>query len=226
MLFNSLEFAPFLVLIFSLYWLFGKNRKAQNILILLSSLCFYGWWDWRFIGLLVFSTLLDYGFGFLVEGNEAGKKKFYLRLSIFNNLIVLAIFKYYNFFISETSELLNGFGVSFDPLILELALPVGISFYTFHGMSYVIDIYYGRFKPVKSFIDYSVFVCFFPLLVAGPIERATHLIPQIQKPRLFQYNTAADGLRQALWGFFKKIVIADTCAGMVNDIFANYESYS
>jgi len=226
MLFNSLEFVPFLLIVFIAYWLLGKSRNAQNILILLSSLFFYGWWDWRFIGLLLFSTFLDYGFGFLVAGNDTIKKKFFLRFSIFNNLIVLAIFKYYNFFISETATFLTSNGIPFEPWILSLALPVGISFYTFHGMSYVIDIYYGRCTPVKNFVDYAVFVCFFPLLVAGPIERATHLLPQIQKPRLFNFDQATDGLRQALWGFFKKIVIADTCAGFVNEIFANYESYS
>ena len=160
MLFNSLEFAPFLLIVFALYWLLAKSRNLQNVLILLSSLLFYGWWDWRFIGLLLFSTLLDYGFGFLVHGEDTGRKKFYLRLSIFNNLIVLAVFKYYNFFVSETADFLTTIGVSFNPWILNIALPVGISFYTFHGMSYVIDIYYGRFTPVKSFIDYSVFVSF------------------------------------------------------------------
>jgi alginate O-acetyltransferase complex protein AlgI len=226
MLFNSLEFAPFLFIVFALYWLLAKSRGSQNVLILLSSLLFYGWWDWRFIGLLVFSTLLDYGFGFLVHGEDKGRKKFYLRLSIFNNLIVLAVFKYYNFFISETADFLTGIGVSYNPWLLNIALPVGISFYTFHGMSYVIDIYYGRFTPVKSFIDYSVFVCFFPLLVAGPIERATHLLPQIQSHRVFSFRIASDGLRQALWGFFKKIVIADTCAGFVNEIFGNYQHYN
>jgi D-alanyl-lipoteichoic acid acyltransferase DltB (MBOAT superfamily) len=226
MLFNSLEFAPFLFIVFALYWLLAQSRGSQNVLILLSSLLFYGWWDWRFIGLLVFSTLLDYGFGFLVHGEDKGRKKFYLRLSIFNNLIVLAVFKYYNFFISETADFLTGIGVSYNPWLLNIALPVGISFYTFHGMSYVIDIYYGRFTPVKSFIDYSVFVCFFPLLVAGPIERATHLLPQIQSQRVFSFRIASDGLRQALWGFFKKIVIADTCAGFVNEIFGNYQHYN
>lgn len=226
MLFNSLEFAPFLLIVFTLYWLLAKNRNSQNVLILLSSLLFYGWWDWRFVGLLLFSTLLDYGFGFLVHGEDIGRKKFYLRLSIFNNLIVLAVFKYYNFFVSETADFLTNLGMSFDPWLLNIALPVGISFYTFHGMSYVIDIYFGRLTPVKSFIDYSVFVCFFPLLVAGPIERATHLLPQIQTPRVFKLQIASDGLRQALWGFLKKIVIADTCAGFVNEIFGNYQHYN
>lgn len=226
MLFNSLEFVPFLIIVFILYWILSKSRNAQNLLILFSSLLFYGWWDWRFIGLLLFSTLLDFGFGFKVNCDDKYKKKFYLWLSIFNNLIVLAIFKYYNFFVSETAEFLTGIGVSFNPVLLNIALPVGISFYTFHGMSYVIDIYFGRFTPIKNFIDYSVFVCFFPLLVAGPIERATHLLPQIQSPRTFKYSNAVDGLRQALWGFFKKIVIADTCAGFVNEIFDNYHHYS
>lgn len=226
MFFNSLEFAPFCILAFILYWSFHRNKSMQNLLLLLASLLFYGWWDWRFISLLLFSTVLDYTFGFLVANEDTGKRKLFLYLSIFNNLLVLCIFKYYNFFITETASMLASFEISFNPRILEIALPVGISFYTFHGMSYVMDIYYKRLRPVTNFIDYSVFVCFFPLLVAGPIERATHLLPQIQSQRKFNYNQAVDGLRQALWGFMKKIVIADTCAGYVNDIFGNYQTYS
>lgn len=149
-----------------------------------------------------------------------------LYLSIFNNLIVLCLFKYYNFFVEETRDMLLGFGIETHPYLLEIGLPVGISFYTFHGMSYVIDIYNKRCKPTSSFIDYAVFVCFFPLLVAGPIERATHLLPQIQQPRKFKYSLVSDGLRQALWGFFKKIVIADTCAGLVNSTFENFSEHS
>jgi len=221
MLFNSLNFAAFLPIVFLLYWfVFNKNLKLQNILLLVSSYFFYACWDYRFLFLLMFSTFLDYFTGIKMgEASNIRMKKFWFWLSISINLGFLGFFKYYNFFVTSFAEAIANAGVHIDVWTLKVILPVGISFYTFHGLSYVIDIYYDRIKPEKNFIDYSVFVSFFPLLVAGPIERATHLLPQIQKERKFDYNMAIDGLRQILWGLFKKIVIADNCAEYANMIF-------
>lgn len=225
MLFNSITFLFFFLLFFVLYWfVLQRTLRLQNILILIASYVFYGWWDWRFVFLLILSTIIDYVFGLLIYRNP-DRKKFYLWLSIFNNLIILGFFKYYNFFAESFHTLLLKFGVETHPYVLDIVLPVGISFYTFHGMSYVIDIYYNRAKPVSNVIDYSVFVCFFPLLVAGPIERANHLLPQVVKPRIFKYTQAMEGLRLIVWGLFKKVIIADTLAITVNDIFSNYEHY-
>jgi len=227
MLFNSIGFAIFLPVIFLLYWFVaGKSVKLQNILLLFASYYFYACWDFRFMFLLMFSTFLDYYTGFKID--EAGSqrnKKTWLFISIFINLGFLCFFKYYNFFAESFIELFKGFGLKINLWTLKLILPVGISFYTFHGLSYVIDIYYGRIKPEKNVVDYSLFVSFFPLLVAGPIERATHLLPQIKKERTFDYSNAVDGLRQILWGLFKKVVIADSCAGFANEIFAGSEQY-
>lgn len=227
MLFNSIEFLLFLPIVFSLYWfVFNRNLLAQNLLLLLASYFFYGWWSWRFMLLLALSTLLDYTYGFSVASVNKTKSKFYLWLSIVNNLGILAVFKYYDFFANEISEGLTMLGFHANPLLLNLALPVGISFYTFHGMSYVFDIYKGRQKPVSSFVEYAVFVSFFPLLVAGPIERASHLLPQVQNVRNFQYTKAVEGARLMLWGMFKKVVIADSLSLIVNDIFVNYQQHS
>lgn len=227
MLFNSLEFLIFFPVVFVLYWFaFNKNLKAQNIFLLVCSYFFYGWWDWRFLFLLLFSTLIDYSFGLLIFNNTGRKKTWYLWLSIANNLIFLGFFKYYNFFAVSTASLLYHLGVHIHPRLLSIALPIGISFYTFHGMSYVFDIYREKTKPTKNFVDYAVFVCFFPLLVAGPIERATHLLPQVQVKRFFNLNQAVAGLRLILWGFFKKCVIADSSAPLVNNIFDNHQNMS
>jgi alginate O-acetyltransferase complex protein AlgI len=227
MLFNSIGFAIFLPVIFLLYWFVaGKSVKLQNILLLFASYYFYACWDFRFMFLLMFSTFLDYYTGFKIdEAKSQGNKKVWLFISIFINLGFLCFFKYYNFFAESFIELFSGFGLKINLWTLKLILPVGISFYTFHGLSYVIDIYYGRIKPEKNVVDYSLFVSFFPLLVAGPIERATHLLPQIKKERTFDYSNAVDGLRQILWGLFKKVVIADSCAGFANEIFAGSEHY-
>lgn len=220
MLFNSIEFALFLVIVYVLYWMLKDSRRWQNNLLLLVSYIFYGWWDWRFVFLLMLSTIIDYSFGLLIYNTES-RKKLYLWLSIFNNLAVLFFFKYFNFFADSTQAALSFFGITMNPVFINIVLPVGISFYTFHGMSYVIDIYRGNAKPIHNFVDYSLFVSFFPLLVAGPIERATHLLPQITANRKFNYTQSADGLRLILWGLFKKVVIADNCAVFVNQIFEN-----
>jgi alginate O-acetyltransferase complex protein AlgI len=228
MLFNSLAFAIFLPVVFFLYWfIFNKNFKTQNILLLLASYYFYACWDWRFMFLLIFSTLLDFYTGLkMSEADSKAKKKFWFWLSIIVNLGFLGVFKYYNFFAESFAEVLSKVGLHVNVWTLKVVLPVGISFYTFHGLSYVIDIYKDRIKAEKNFIEYAVFVCFFPLLVAGPIERATHLLPQIKKERTFNYTQAVDGMRQILWGLFKKVVIADTCAQYANSIFAHYEAYN
>lgn len=228
MLFNSIDFAIFLPIIFILYWLIGKKSlQYQNILLLVSSYFFYAFWDWRFLFLLVFSTLLDYFTGLKMQNtsNPVTKRNwFWISVSI--NLGFLGIFKYYNFFADSFARAISHFGLQVNPWTLKVILPVGISFYTFHGLSYVIDIYKNRIKAEESFINYSVFVSFFPLLVAGPIERATHLLPQIKQKRKFDYLQAIDGLRQILWGLFKKVVIADSCAVYANSIFNNSDGYS
>ena len=228
MLFNSLNFAIFLPIVFLLYWFATKgNLKLQNILLLVSSCFFYACWDWRFLFLLIFSTLLDYFTGIkMSDAKNLNSKKIWFWLSISINLGFLGVFKYYNFFAESFASALDNIGLHVNPWTLRVILPVGISFYTFHGLSYVIDIYKERIKAEKNFIDYSVFVSFFPLLVAGPIERATHLLPQIRKKRTFDYSKAVDGLRQILWGLFKKVVIADQCAEYANQIFNNSADYS
>ncbi len=228
MIFNSINFAIFLPIVFVLYWILGKkNIKYQNILLLISSFFFYACWDFRFLFLLFFSISLDYYTGIkMYNAQNIYWKKIWLWLSIGINLGFLGLFKYYNFFADSFAEglALLGFNVQFSSL--NIILPVGISFYTFHGLSYVIDIYKNKIKPERNFIEYAVFVSFFPLLVAGPIERATHLLPQIQKKRIFDYTKAVDGLRQILWGLFKKVVIADNCAEYANIIFNNHTDYS
>ena len=227
MLFNSFEFLLFLPLIFILYWfVFNKILKQQNLLLLFASYFFYGWWSWKFLLLLFLSTFLDYLYGFAVASKNKKKSYFFLWLSIINNLGILCIFKYYTFFVTQFQLFFENLGIHTNPLFLNFALPIGISFYTFHGMSYVFDIYRGIQKPVKSLVDYAVFVSFFPLLVAGPIERANHLLPQIQKSRIFIYGQAVNGCRQILWGMFKKIVIADSLAITVDSIFNNYQQYN
>ncbi|MBP2283030.1 D-alanyl-lipoteichoic acid acyltransferase DltB (MBOAT superfamily) [Flavobacterium sp. CG_23.5] len=226
MFFNSFAFALFLPIVFLLYWfIFNKTKSTQNALLIVASYYFYSCWDWRFLFLLVFSTFLDYYTGIRIEkAKKESFRKFWFWLSISLNLGFLGIFKYYNFFASSFAELLNGFGLHSSPLLLNVVLPVGISFYTFHGLSYVIDIYLKRIKAEYNFVDYSLFVSYFPLLVAGPIERATHLLPQVKVKREFDFAKAKEGVCQIIWGLFKKVVIADTCATYANAIFDHYQS--
>ena len=225
MFFNSLHFAVFLPIIFILYWfVFNKNKSWQNSLLIVASYYFYACWDWRFLFLLVFSTLLDYFSGIQIEKSKSVKEsKFWFWLSIIINLGFLGIFKYYNFFATSFTELINGFGFQVNPVLIKVILPVGISFYTFHGLSYVIDIYFKRIKAETNFIDYSLFVSYFPLLVAGPIERATHLLPQVKVKREFNFEKAKEGVHQIIWGLVKKVVIADSCALYANEVFNNQE---
>ena len=221
MFFNSLAFALFLPPVFALYWwLCAKSVAKQNALLLLASYVFYACWDWRFLFLLLFSTFLDYFTGLQIHQTEsAAKKRFWFWLSIGVNLGFLGLFKYYDFFAVSFAELFQGFGLSVSPYLLKWVLPVGISFYTFHGLSYVIDIYKGRILAEKNPIDYALFVSYFPLLVAGPIERATHLLPQIKQTRKFSFSQAQEGVYLIVWGLVKKVVIADTCATYANAIF-------
>lgn len=226
MFFNSLAFAIFLPIVFFLYWfVFNKTKSSQNALLIVASYYFYSCWDWRFLFLLVFSTFLDYYTGIRIEksANDKGRK-FWFWLSIIVNLGFLGIFKYYNFFSVSFAQMLTNVGFKASPLLLNVVLPVGISFYTFHGLSYVIDIYYKRIKAEYNFVDYSLFVSYFPLLVAGPIERATHLLPEIKVKREFDFEKAKEGICQLIWGLVKKVVIADTCATYANAIFDNYNS--
>lgn len=189
--------------------------------LLVASYFFYGWWSWKFMGLLALSTFLDYLYAFGVASASQRKSRFFLWLSIINNLGILMVFKYFNFFEEQFEYVLHQIGVQFNPVLLRVALPVGISFYTFHGMSYVFDVYRKLQKPVTDFTEYAVFVSFFPLLVSGPIERAGHLLPQVQKPRKFNVNQSLEGFDLMVWGMLKKVVVADNLAPAVNDIFSN-----
>lgn len=223
MLFNSFEFLALFPLLFLLYWSLNKRPIAwQNSLLLVVSYGFYAWWSWKFLGLLLLSTLLDYIYGFTVGSDNRKKAKWFVVLSVINNLGILAIFKYYNFFASELNLLTQSLGWNMPFYIFDIVLPIGISFYTFHGMSYVFDIYRGRLKPVRNFVDYALFVSFFPLLVAGPIERAAHLLPQIQSKRFFKTQDAYTACRHIVWGLFKKVVLADSLAPFVDDCFRHY----
>jgi len=201
--------------------------SAQNLLIAVSSYVFYGWWDWRFLLLILFSTLVDYFVGFwMAKAEESKHRKFLLYTSLFVNLGLLGFFKYYNFFIDNFVQAFSFFGVPLQPNSLNIILPVGISFYTFQTLSYSIDVYRRKLEPTKDFVSFAAFVSFFPQLVAGPIERATHLLPQFYTKRKFNYQLAVAGMRQILWGLFKKMVIADNCARYANDIFNNYSEYN
>ena len=223
MLFNSIDFALFLPIVFLLYWfVFNKRINTQNLFILLVSYFFYSCWDYRFLLLLIFSTFLDYFSGIKIHESKTNlTKKVWFWVSIGLNIGFLGFFKYYNFFADSFAEALQLIGFKADFWTLKVILPVGISFYTFHGLSYIIDIYKEKITPEKKFVNYAAFVCFFPLLVAGPIERASHLLPQIKSKRIFDNQKAVDGLRQILWGLFKKVVIADNCSTYVNEIFNN-----
>jgi D-alanyl-lipoteichoic acid acyltransferase DltB (MBOAT superfamily) len=226
MFFNSFHFAVFLPIVFILYWFVGhKSKINQNYILILASYYFYSCWDWRFLFLLVFSTLLDYSCALKIEqSNTPSMRKLWLWLCVTVNVGFLGVFKYYNFFAQSFAALMSTFGLHSSPLLLNVILPVGISFYTFHGLSYIIDIYHGRIKSEKNFVDYSLFVCYFPLLVAGPIERATHLLPQVKRRRKFNFNKAKEGIYQIIWGLVKKVVVADSCANYANAIFDHYTS--
>lgn len=234
MLFNSIEFAIFLPIVFLIYWfVVDKNLKLQNCFIVAVSYFFYGWWDWRFLLLIFFTTAASYASGILIEKYRTRKilisssrnistSKLIAAINVIINLIILCIFKYFNFFSENLAKLFEVFGYTLDWVTLDVLLPVGISFYTFQALSYTIDVYKRKLEPTRDVVSFYAFVSFFPQLVAGPIERATSLLPQFYVKRKFDYLEAVSGMRQILWGLFKKIVVADNCALIVNDIFSNY----
>ena len=226
MLFNSTSFAIFLPIVFIIYWsLKNKHLIYQNLILLISSYIFYGWWDWRFLSLIALSTVVDYLVGIQIDKAESKKtKRNFLLISLIVNLGLLAVFKYFNFFITSFEEMLNSLGLPFDTWTLNIILPVGISFYTFQTLSYSIDLYKGKIKHTNDFISFAAFVAFFPQLVAGPIERASHLLPQFIKKRKFNYQIAISGISLISYGFFKKLVIADRLAIYVNNIFSDIEN--
>ncbi len=228
MLFNSIDFAIFLPIVFALYWIIGPQRmRVQNLLLLIASYIFYGWWDEKFLLLIVFSSFVDFFVGQLLNKTEAeGRRKLLLLVSLVVNLGMLMFFKYFNFFLDNFIQAFSFFGTKPNITTLKIILPVGISFYTFQTLSYTIDVYRKKLQPTNDFIGFFAYVSFFPQLVAGPIERASNLLPQFSKQRQFSYEDGREGLRLILWGLFKKVVIADTCAIYANDIFSNYQEYS
>ena len=228
MLFNSIEYIFFLPIVFTIYWLLKENLKLQNAFVVIASYVFYGWWDWRFLILIAITSFCSWGSGLLIQqsaiSNQSSvKSKAWLIANIVLNLGILATFKYYDFFVLEFGAL---FGISTGSLLLRIILPVGISFYTFQALSYSIDVYRGKIEPTKDIIAFFAFISFFPQLVAGPIERATNLLPQFRQKRKFNYEQGVDGMRQVLWGLFKKIVVADNCAMYVDQVWANYDTQS
>ena len=228
MLFNSIDFAFFLPVVFLIYWFFTqRDLRLRNLFIVLASYVFYGWWDWRFLSLIFFSTVVDYALALLIfRAQLPWVRKGLLWLSLLANLGLLGFFKYYNFFVASFAEAFSFFGTSVQVDTLHIILPVGISFYTFQTLSATIDVYRNKLEPTKDFLAYAAFVSFFPQLVAGPIERATHLLPQFHLQQKFNYAQATDGMKQVLWGFFKKMVIADNCAPFVDQIFSDPTAYS
>lgn len=225
MLFNSFEFAIFLPIVFLLYWfVFNHSLRQQNLFVVVASYVFYGWWDWRFLLLIAFTSFCSYGSGLLIaKFREAPRKAKAVNVAnIVVNLLILGVFKYYDFFVTSFADLF--LGGKTDGLLLKVILPVGISFYTFQALSYSIDVFRGRMEPTRDVIQFFAYVSFFPQLVAGPIERATNLLPQFAKPRSFDYSMGVDGLRQILWGLFKKIVVADNCAVFVDQVFSTYQT--
>ena len=235
MLFNSIEFALFLPIVFLIYWAIGYAHindqlklRLQNAFVVIASYVFYGWWDWRFLLLIAFTSFCSWGSGLLInptrpphEGRRLFTPKFWMIANIILNLGILAIFKYYDFFVREFGQL---FGISTESLLLRIILPVGISFYTFQALSYSIDVYRKKIEPTRDIVAFFAYVAFFPQLVAGPIERATNLLPQFQTNRKFSYDQAVDGMRQILWGLFKKIVVADNCATYVDQVWSTYDT--
>lgn len=227
MVFNSPVFVIFLIIVFALYWgPFAKKYKAQNLLIVIASYFFYGWWDWRFLSLLLFSSIIDFTTAiYIQQTNKNNIRKFLLGISLVTNLGLLGVFKYYDFFVTSFIDAFSFFNISLNATTLNIILPVGISFYTFQTLSYTIDVYRKQLTATKDFIAFSAFVSFFPQLVAGPIERATHLLSQFQKPRIFDNQIATSGLKLMAWGFFKKIVIADNVAQFVEIVYKNPENF-
>ncbi|MBK8668194.1 MAG: MBOAT family protein [Saprospiraceae bacterium] len=227
MYFNSIDFAVFLPVVFLLYWfVWQKNLQKQNLFIVLVSYIFYGWWDSRFLVLLVVSSMIDFfASQAIFRTTDVRKRRLWFILSIASNLGILGFFKYFNFFADNFASAFTFMGFEFTQRTLEIVLPVGISFYTFQTMSYTIDVYRRKLEPTHDVIAFMAYVSFFPQLVAGPIERAKHLLPQFYTPRTFNYQLAVNGTKQILWGFFKKMVIADNCAILADTFFNNHNAY-
>lgn len=224
MIFNSIPFLLFLPVVFILYWFVFKKLSCQNVLLLVASYFFYGWWDYRFLLLISGSTLVDYFIALAIHRNESEKwRKILLYCSIGFNLLLLGYFKYLNFFIDSFIDLGNSLGFTSNYSSLAIILPVGISFYTFQTLSYTIDVYRNEIKPTRNFVIFATYVSFFPQLVAGPIERAKNLLPQFSQKRIFSFNKAKSGIQLIIWGLFQKIVIADNCATFVNAIFDSHD---
>lgn len=228
MLFNSIDFAIFFPIMYVIYWSINKTRlNIQNIFIVFSSYFFYACWDYRFLSLIIFSTIIDYISALKIASEKKqNKRKLILYVSVFSNLGILFFFKYFGFFIENFQSVFSFFGAKVNISSLNIILPVGVSFYTFQTLSYTIDVYRKNILPTRDFISFSAFVSFFPQLVAGPIERATNLLPQFYERRKFNFDQSIDGFRQILWGLFKKVVVADQCALVVNTIFDGYTEYS
>lgn len=225
MLFNSLEFLLFLPVVFMLYWSLNRNLRLQNLLVVAASYIFYGWWNWKFLGLIFIASLTAYICGLLIERYRSRRRlgRWICGSNAIVSLGILATYKYYNFFASNLASMLESVGYHPGWVTLELVLPVGISFYTFQALGYTIDIYRGNVKACHNPIDFFAFLSFFPQLVAGPIERASNLLPQFLNRRHFDHALAVDGMRQMLWGFFKKMVVADNCATTVDYVFGHYQ---
>ena len=217
MLFHSFTFLIFFVLVFSLY--LKLSHKLQNRMLLIASYIFYGAWEWRYLGLLFISTLTDYLCGIGVENCKEKSKKNFVYISVFINLTLLGIFKYYDFFAENFQSLMKNVGIETHPYFLNVALPIGISFYTFQSISYTVDVYRGKLKACKNFLDFALYVSFFPQLVAGPIERGTRLLPQILNPRTISKENIIKGLYCVFWGLFLKVVIADNMADLVDPVY-------
>ena len=228
MLFNSVAFLFFLPVVFLLYWFISQSQRIRNLLLVTASYVFYGWWDWRYLLLIAFTSLCSYASGLLIERFPSDKRnqRIIASLNILINLAILGVFKYYNFFMDSFEALFNRLGYQMDWVSLDIILPVGISFYTFQALSYTIDVYRGNIRPTHDIIEFFAYISFFPQLVAGPIERAKNLLPQFQNSRNFDYAEAVDGMRQMLWGFYKKLVIADNCGSIVNMYWDSYSDLS
>jgi len=228
MLFTSITFAFFLLLVFVLYWfVFNRNIKSQNFFLLLSSYIFYGWWDWRFLFLLFFISASNYLFAILIQKQvQKSYRKLFFISGLIINIGTLVIFKYFNFFIDGFNDLISLFGLNANLITLNIILPIGISFYIFLSLSYIIDIYQQKLSAARNFFDALLTFSFFPIILAGPIQRPISLLPQIQTRRIFNYTQAIDGLKQILWGVFMKTVISDNCAVHADKIFTGYSTYS
>lgn len=221
MTFTTITFLIFFILFFGIYWILArKNKNWRNLFMIIGGYIFYGWWDWRFLILLVFSSTIDFSSGLLIGSSKTTlSKKLFLGLSLMVNLCLLGFFKYCDFFITSANDLVQSFGYTGSLKTLEIILPVGLSFYTFQSMSYALDVYKGKLKPTRNILDFFAFVSFFPQLVAGPIERAVHMLPQFASEKKFDYGNAVSGLRMILYGLFKKMVIADSMAVFANQFF-------